>query len=151
MLWGKGGHATNSTSLKIVGTQGFVILFLSFCVSEIFHNNLLERHDSEVHKKLLCLHLEYFSSRTGICFISQVRIGKPRKIMTCPNHTARSRVKVIDNEENLPLLQCFTAQRHFSVIPLQDDLDAPSWQRPCLFCSPLFPFTLGPWWALNKY
>ncbi|XP_034509703.1 N(G),N(G)-dimethylarginine dimethylaminohydrolase 1 isoform X2 [Ailuropoda melanoleuca] len=108
------------------------------------------------------LHLKSFCSMAGPNLIAigssdaaqkalKVRIGKPRKIMTCPNHTARSRVKVIDNEENLPLLQCFTAQRHFSVIPLQDDLDAPSWQRPCLFCSPLFPFTLGPWWALNKY
>ena len=87
---------------KTVGTPRVVVLFLSFCVSEIVHNNLLERHDSKVHKNL-----NFFAFgilRTRICLISQMRTGKPRKIMICPNHRARSIVEVIDNEENLPLL-----------------------------------------------
>ena len=35
---------------QVIGTHRVVMLFLSFCTSELFHNNLLESRDSEVPK-----------------------------------------------------------------------------------------------------
>lgn len=40
--------------------------------------------------------------RTGTFLISWMRLGKPRKNVTCPGRTARTWAEAIDNEEALP-------------------------------------------------